>query len=90
MTVNHLVVGSSPTWGAKTNIMAELVASVRKYTGREDLVEWLHEFPTRYKAKHIRNVLDKVRDKNLVLWSLETIFDPKSNDIWVEEGVTIL
>lgn len=70
--------------------MPELVASVRKYTGREDLVEWLHEFPTRYKAKQIKDILSRVKDKNLLLWSLDTIFDPKSKEIWIDEGVTIL
>jgi hypothetical protein len=68
----------------------ELVASVTRYTGREDMVTWLKRFPTRYKSIRLKEILDKTKDAKLVLWCLEDVWNSKLRECYVEDGITIL
>lgn len=68
----------------------ELVASVTRYTGREDFVEWLRRFPTKYKGIKFKETLEKARSAKMLLWTLEDVWDRKSRECFAEEGVTVL
>lgn len=68
----------------------ELVASVRRYSGRNDTTRWLSDLPTRYTPRQLRDVLSSRNKGKLLLWSLEEIYDRKSIETLVKKGVTIL